>query len=154
MQKYEINFIDFLTNKKSDFNGRFLQDIWNYSDIEIEHTHDFIQILFPLNEESSAVFNGVFLDSEEIIKNIKNNEVAKNNIIKSSKWFLSFLARNSHWRRKHDHNYLRITRIIKSLRLLVSDEEANKFYKSFMQLIDEKLKLRINSTTLYYWENA
>ena len=62
VQKYEINFVDFLTNKKADFSGRFLQDIWNYSDIEIEHTHDFIQILFPLNEESSAVFNGVFLE--------------------------------------------------------------------------------------------
>ena len=77
MQKYEINFVDFLTNKKADFNGRFLQDIWNYSDIEIEHTHDFIQILFPLNEESSAVFNGVFLDSEEIIKILKIMKLPK-----------------------------------------------------------------------------
>ena len=80
------------------------------------------------------------------------------------------MARNSHWKRKHDHNYFRVTRIIKSLRLLVSDQEANKFYESFMQLVDENLKLqsreevrslldenlksKINSTTLTYWENA
>ena len=154
MQKFEIDFVNFLTNKEPDFNNRFLQDIWEYSDIEIEHTHDFIQILFPLNEESNSVSHGIFLDSEEIIRNIKNNEAVKNNIIKSSKWFLSFLARNSHWKSKHDHNYLRVTRIIKSLRLLVSDQEANKFYESFMQLVDENLKSKINSTTLTYWENA
>ena len=154
MQKFEINFVNFLTNKESDFNNRFLQDIWEYSDEEIEHTHDFIQLLFPLNEESNAVSNGIYLDSSEAILTVKVNKLATENIVKSSKWFLSFLARNSHWKRKHDHNYLRITRIIKSLRLLVSDQEANKFYEAFMQLIDENLISRINSTTLTYWENA
>ena len=63
MQKFEIDFVNFLTNKEPDFNNRFLQDIWEYSDIEIEHTHDFIQILFPLNEESNSVSHGIFLDS-------------------------------------------------------------------------------------------
>ena len=149
-----MNIENFLTNSESDFKNRFLQDIWSFSDQEIEHTHDFIQILFPLDEESGAVSNGIYLDSSEAILSIKANKLATENIVKSSKWFLSFLARNSHWKRKHDHNYLRITRIIKSLRLLVSDQEANKFYESFMQLVDENLKSKINSTTLTYWENA
>ena len=154
MQKFKINFVNFLTNNEPDFKNRFLKDIWNFSDEDIEHTHDFIQLLFPLNEESNAVSNGIYLDSSDAILSIKVNKLATENIVKSSKWFLLFLARNSHWKRKHDHNYLRVTRIIKSLRLLVSDQEANKFYESFMQLIDENLISRINSTTLYYWENA
>ena len=149
-----MNFVNFLTNNEPDFKNRFLKDIWNFSDEDIEHTHDFIQLLFPLNEESNAVSNGIYLDSSDAILSIKVNKLATENIVKSSKWFLLFLARNSHWKRKHDHNYLRVTRIIKSLRLLVSDQEANKFYESFMQLIDENLISRINSTTLYYWENA
>ena len=149
-----MNFEHFLTNNESDFKNRFLNDIWNFSDEEIEHTHDFIQLLFPINEKSESAFHGYYLKTNSAVIDIKSSDLAKNNIVKSSKWFLNFLERNSHWRRRHDHNYLRITRIIKSLRLLVSDEEANKFYESFMQLIGESLKLRINSTTLHYWENA
>tara|TARA_A100001388_G_C28718841_1_gene475277 strand:- start:39 stop:503 length:465 start_codon:yes stop_codon:yes gene_type:complete len=154
MKQFDMNFVNFLTNNEPDFKNRFLKDIWNFSDEDIEYTHDFIQLLFPLNEKSSAISNGIYLDSNEAILSIKANKLATENIVKSSKWFLSFLARNSHWKRKHDHNYLRITRIIKSLRLLVSDREANKFYESFMQLVDENLKSKINSTTLTYWENA
>tara|TARA_B100000925_G_scaffold137869_1_gene103239 strand:- start:157 stop:606 length:450 start_codon:yes stop_codon:yes gene_type:complete len=149
-----MNIENFLTNNEPDFKNRFLKDIWNFSDEDIEHTHDFIQLLFPLNEKSSAVSNGIYLDSNEAVQSIKANKLATENIVKSSKWFLLFLARNSHWKRKHDHNYLRVTRIIKSLRLLVSDQEANKFYELFMQLVDENLKLKINSVTLNYWENA
>ena len=149
-----MNFVNFLTNNEPDFKNRFLNDIWNFSDEDIEYTHDFIQLLFPLNEKSSAISNGIYLHSNEAILSIKANKLATENIVKSSKWFLSFLARNSHWKRKHDHNYFRVTRIIKSLRLLVSDQEANKFYESFMQLVDENLKSKINLTTLTYWQNA
>ena len=154
MKKFDMNIVNFLTNNEPDFKNRFLKDIWNFSDEAIEHTHDFIQLLFPLNEKSSAVSNRIYLDSNEAVQSIKANKLATENIVKSSKWFLLFLARNSHWKRKHDHNYLRVTRIIKSLRLLVSDHEANKFYELFMQLVDENLKLKINSITLHYWENA
>ena len=76
------------------------------------------------------------------------------NIVKSSRWFLGFLERNAHWRRRYDHNYLRVTRVIKSLRLLISDEEADIFYKLFIELLDDKHKEKINSLTLAYWENA
>ena len=149
-----MNFENFLTNIEPDYKNRFLNDIWNFTDEDIEHTHDFIQLLFPLNEQSESVFHGYYLNSKSSIINIKSNNLAKSNIVTSSKWFLSFLERNTHWRRRHDHNYLRITRIIKSLRLLVSDEEANKFYESFIELIDESLRSKINLTTLSYWENA
>ena len=149
-----MNFENFLTNIEPDYKNRFLNDIWNFTDEDIEHTHDFIQLLFPLNEKSESVFHSYYLNTKSSIINIKSNDLAKSNIVTSSKWFLSFLERNTHWRRRHDHNYLRITRIIKSLRLLVSDEEANKFYESFIELIDESLRLKINLTTLSYWENA
>ena len=149
-----MNFENFLTNIEPDFKNRFLNDIWSFTDEDIEHTHDFIQLLFPLNEQSESVFHGYYLNTKSSIINIKSNDLAKSNIVTSSKWFLSFLERNTHWRRRHDHNYLRITRIIKSLRLLVSDEEANKFYESFIELIDESLRSKINLTTLSYWENA
>ena len=63
-----MNFVNFLTNNEPDFKNRFLKDIWNFSDEAIEHTHDFIQLLFPLNEKSSAVSNGIYLDSNEAVQ--------------------------------------------------------------------------------------
>ena len=52
-----MDFEKFLTNQGSDFKGRTLDEIWSYSDNEIESTHDFIQIVFPTNKPSQATFN-------------------------------------------------------------------------------------------------
>ena len=149
-----MNFEHFLINNEPDFKNRFLNDIWNFSDEEIEHTHDFIQLLFPLNEKSESVFHGYYLKTNSAVIDIKSSDLAKNNIVKSSKWFLSFLRRNSHWRRRHDHNYLRITRIIKSLRLLVSDDEADTFYQLILNILSEEDRLKINSETHEFWKSA
>ena len=62
-----------------------------------------------------------------------------------------FLKRNHQWKNRYDHNQLRITRIIKSLRLLVSDNEADRFYKSILELLGNA---KVNNTTLEFWKNA
>lgn len=149
-----MNFEKFLLAKEPDFKGRAIEDIWNFSDEQIEHIHDFIQLLFPLNEGSGAVFHGHYLNTLSSIDAIKSNDLAKKSILKSSKWFLDFLERNRHWRRRQDHNYLRITRIIKSLRLLVSDQEADLFYQSVLSILNDEEKSKINYETLSYWNNA
>ena len=143
---------DFLTLRGKDFKGRTLKDIWSFSDEEIEKNHDFIQIVFPLNKPSQSVFHGYYLDSEELVNQIKNNSEATNNIIKSSYWFISFLKRNMYWNAPYDHNQLRITRVIECLRLLVSDEEADNFYNNVLKLIEENNK--VNFRTLNFWKNA
>ncbi len=145
-------FEDFLTLKGNDFQGRSLEDIWSFTDNEINENHDFIQVVFPLNKPSQSVFHGYYLDDEDLVDLIRNNKKATNNIIKSSKWFLSFLERNMYWNSQHDHNQLRITRVIECLRLLVSDEEANSFYKNVLELIKDNNK--VNVRTLNFWKNA
>jgi hypothetical protein len=146
-----MNFKNFLLGKGSDFKGRTIQDIWNYSDEEIESIHDFIQVLFPLNKKSQSVFNGYYLDTDDLIQNLKDNEQVKENIFKSSEWFLSFLKRHDYWKRRYNHNQLRITRVIECLRLLVGDDEANNFYKSVIELCKDK---NINKKTIGFWNNA
>ena len=143
---------DFLTLRGKDFKGRTLKDIWSFSDEEIEKNHDFIQIVFPLNKPSQSVFHGYYLDSEELVHQIKNNSEATNNIIKSSYWFISFLKRNMYWNTHSDHNQWRITRVIECLRLLVSDEEADNFYISVLELIKDNNQ--VNKRTLGFWKNA
>lgn len=126
-----LNITEFLNGTGTDYQGRYIADIWKFDDREIEHNHDFIQWLFPLNEPSMSVFGTPVLEKEDI-DIILSNEVARTNVIKSSEWYLDFLRRNDHWIKSYNHNHLRITRTIKSLRLLIGDDEANKFRKDFV----------------------
>lgn len=146
-----MNFKNFLLGIEPDFKGRTIQEIWDYSDIQIEGNHDFIQLIFPLNKKSQNVFHGYYLDNEDLINELKESHQIRENIIKSSSWFLSFLKRNEHWKSKYDHNQLRITRVIECLRLLVGDDEADNFYQSVVGL---SLDSNINKTTLEFWKNA
>ena len=145
-------FETFLTLKGKDFKGRTLQDIWSFSDSEIERKHDFIQIVFPLNKPSQAVFHGYYLDNQDLVSQIKGNKEVTKNILRSSRWFFSFLERNMHWNAKIDHNQLRITRVIECLRLLVSDEEADNFYNNVLELIKDNNQ--VSKKTLNFWKNA
>ena len=145
-------FENFLTLKGKDFKGRTLQDIWSFSDSEIERKHDFIQIVFPLNKPSQAVFHGYYLDNQDLVSQIKGNKEVTINILRSSRWFFSFLERNMHWNAKLDHNQLRITRVIECLRLLVSDEEADNFYNNVLELIKDNNQ--VSKKTLNFWKNA
>ena len=65
-----MNFENFLINAEPDFKNRFLNDIWYFSDEDIEHTHDFIQLLFPLNEKSNSVFHGSYLTTHSAVTSI------------------------------------------------------------------------------------
>ncbi len=147
-----MNFEEFLTHRGKDFKERTLQDIWSYSDTEIERRHDFIQVIFPLNKPSQAVSHGYYLDSQDLVDQIKTNKDAVINILKSSQWFYSFLERNRYWNTRHDHNQLRITRVIECLRLLVSDEVADNFYNNVLELIEDNNQ--VNTRTLNFWSNA
>ena len=147
-----MDFEKFLTNNAEDFKGRNLELIWQFSDAEIESNHDFIQLIFPTNKRSQNSFHGYYLDNEQVIEKLKNNVEVKANLLKSAAWFLGFLSRNKSWINGYDHNQLRITRVIESLRLLVSDEAANEFFQSILSLVKDPAA--INPTTIRFWEEA
>lgn len=146
-----MNIIAFLSNDGEDFKGRRLSDIWSMSDQEIEATHDFIQIAFPLDEPSQSSFHGVYLVPEDIEAAISNAAV-REALIKSSEWFLGFLSRSNAWRSGYDHNQLRITRVIKCLRMLVGDQQADRFRDRVLNLVTDKEAL--TKECLRYWEAA
>ena len=147
-----MNFYKFLLQEEADFKGRLLSDIWNFTDDEIERHHDFIQLIFPLDKPSRAVFHGYYLNDKNVIEQIRNDQSVKDNIIKSKEWFLDFLDINNRWKNYTDHNQLRITRIIECLRLLVSNEEADNFYKTVISMLGTDSK--VNNKTLEFWSTA
>ena len=56
-----------------------------------------------------------------------------------------------HWISKGNHNYLRITRIITSLKIFNLEKEAILFYEALLNLSHTE---KIDEKSLKYWENA
>jgi hypothetical protein len=57
------------------------------------------------------------------------------------------------WLRAHDHNHLRITRIIRSLRLLRGDAEADAFRALVLSLVDAA-RAPVSARSRGYWSTA
>ena len=144
--------IGFLEAKTPDYRGRMILSLWKQTDHQAESTHDYIQWLFPLDEPSRSV-NGAPVLTELDIDEIKESSLAQANLAKSASWFLGFLRRNQHWVTKYDHNHLRITRAIKSLRLLASNEAADEFKNMVFEYLGDDLNL-IDSKARSFWNSA
>ena len=144
--------VGFLEGKTPDHKGRILAMLLQQTDDDAENNHNYIQWLFPLDEPSRSVMGAPVLNELDI-EDIRHSELAQQNLVKSASWFLGFLARNNHWITKYDHNHLRITRVIKSLRLLASDENADEFRDKVLVLAGDNLNL-VDQKARDFWANA
>ena len=97
------------------------------SDEDFESKHSFIQWAFPTPESSNQVSNAPVLDLETAVWLAEKPEVSAF-LEAMTVRFLEFLSVNEHWKQRYNHNHLRISRAIQSLRLLHSWELANWFY--------------------------
>ena len=141
--------VAFLEGSGTDSRSRRLADIWRFDDDEIDTTHDFIQWMFPLREASGANFNAPVLLASEI-NEIRSSIYCQQNLADSAAWMLSFFKRTELIFQYTNHNHLRVSRIIKSLRLLHSDQAADQFKDEFLALIETR-RARINPVTVAFW---
>ena len=144
--------VGFLEGRTPDHRGRILAMLLQQTDQQAERTHDYIQWLFPLDEPSRSI-NGVPVLTELEIDEIRQSSLAQINLAKSARWFLGFLERNDHWITKYNHNHLRITRVIKSLRLLTSDEAADEFRDKVFGYLGDEVNL-IDAKARSFWNSA
>ena len=144
--------LEFLEGKEPDIYGRTLSDIRAFSDIDINNEHNFIQWVFPTSTPSVSVPGSPVLTIEDI-KIIRGSKLAVDNLCVSSEWFFSFLERNTFWIKTHDHNHLRITRVIQSLRLLVDADEADFFREQIFKFLGAN-KNKIPTRTQRFWVDA
>ena len=79
----------FLEHRGLDYQHRSLKDVWSFSDNHIEHTHVFIQWVFPTTEPSQNVNGSPVLSADEL-KLVVNSDSARASVLKSSDWFLNF----------------------------------------------------------------
>lgn len=144
--------VDFLEERGTDSAGRRLAEVLAFDDAALERHHDFIQWLFPLAEASGAVPGSPVLDARDVAV-IRASVPAQRALEAAASRMRRFYEDRDHWLGAHDHNHLRITRIIRSLRLLVDDAAADAFRASVLKRV-EAADAPVNATTRGYWDAA
>jgi len=142
----------FLAGHGRDGRGRTIEDVIALTDDALEGIHDYIQWLFPLPTRSQAQPGAPILEPAEIAA-IRADARAVDNLRRAAGRMLAFYRTTRHWLAWSDHNHLRITRILRSLRLLVSEAEAQRFYEEVMSL-SRAAGSPINPAHLAYWTEA
>ena len=142
----------FLAGAGPDGRGRRVTDVLEFSDRDLERHHDFIQWLFPLPARSSAQPGAPVLSDDEIAA-IREDPRAASNLSRGSERMLRFYRDTDGWLSLADHNHLRITRIIRSLNLLVGQEAARTFYQTILAL-HRDAGSPVNAGSLRFWKEA
>jgi Opioid growth factor receptor (OGFr) conserved region len=165
--------VPFYLGKEQDLEGRMIQEIWAWDFENLEQVHDYIQWLFPLSEKSVFNRNAPVVD-QEVIHAFQSDRRLRQHLWKSFEVMLRFYglqcdrnssnqpivsrsedysARQQKWLQRLNHNYLRITRILKCLMILGLADEARSLYECLREIYREE-RDRIGSETFQYWTNA
>ena len=155
--------LGFLSGKTEDYKGREYLETLEWSDAELEECHDQIQHIFPLHEDSRMARTWPVV-SKEIVEEGKKNAKVIANLKVAKDRFERFWGLNNHeshskqdrWCRmmpsgRPNHNLLRITRVIRCLRLFGLEDEANEFYCCATEAAN---RCGVGGATLTYWKMA
>jgi hypothetical protein len=142
----------FLEGDGTDSRGRTIFDVIVFDDDALERTHDFIQWLFPLTEHSRAVPDAPVLTAAEV-EAIRRSVMAQCALAAATDRMAAFYGATHDWLMPNDHNHLRITRIIRSLRLLRDDAAADAF-KAFILARVEATRAPVSARSRGYWTTA
>ena len=144
----------FLSGSGQDHKGRRHSDILDQDDHWLEYTHDWVQWCFPLFERSQAVMTAPRLKTSDEVAEIQQSAGCQENMRLGLIRYAEFLRDNDQWLRHHDHNHLRITRVIKSAKLLMSAEQAEDFFKYVLSQIDSRAQDVPSEVAINYWRSA
>jgi hypothetical protein len=140
--------------------GYTLEQILDWPDEDWEEQHDFIQFLFPTDEPSMFNPDAPVLDAETIAR-FRADQLLRHRLRRSfdrrltvcgiihTDDGLAFGNPNPGVWGRQNHNWLRITRTLRSLNLLGLPEEAQAFFALLTTI-----RSRIDATTWGYWERA
>ncbi len=165
--------VRFFRGDQTDHCGRSLSESLGQRHDWLEFTHDYIQWLFPLTEASAFNSNAPILTPAAIAE-FHADAVLRERLLSALRVMLDFYGltlettndglprvatgsnfemRKRNWLTPANHNYLHITRILKSLCLLGLSEQARSFLDCLLGIYEEHFRL-ISADTLSYWRNA
>lgn len=159
--------IEFYGGGGLDHKGRRLEDIWALSPFWLEHTHDYIQWLFPIPE--AGRFNAFApLLTPTVQAAFERSDVMRQHQQRSLEVMLDFfgltwdensivaqptLAIPTHiWLKAGGHNHLRITRMIRSLALCHQPNLARAFQQAMIAIGTQQGV--VSESSIQYWQEA
>lgn len=151
--------IDFLEGKENDYLGRSISDIIDCDDVKMEQCHDQVQWMFPLHEESAFATTYPIV-TKEVIEEAKKSKTILPTLQRAAYRMEQFYAiggfedidKQRKWCTDRNHNLLRITRIIRCLRLFGLEHNAQEFYKIARKAADRFFMS--SNPTFAYWKKA
>jgi hypothetical protein len=164
--------VDFYRGTGTDHRGRSLEGVWSFSFAELEAVHDFIQWLFPtakpsafnpwapvLDERSIAELGAIpdltarlhrSLDLMLAFYGLERSTAGNEPAIHDAS---TIEERGPRWWGAGNHNHLRLTRIIDSLRLLGLGGDAAALERC-LQALRREHTTGISEATARYWAAA
>jgi hypothetical protein len=161
------NILDFYRGG-SDDKGRTQDEILAWPDSELEAVHDFIQWLFPLPERSGANPDAPILDAatmDAFHRSVEFQQRLRQSFLRMLHFYgfdfdagsvqpaANFASRSSNWLSPGNHNHLRLTRMLRSLRLLGLTSESAALFESLSEIYRNHPDC-IPSRTYQFWTDA
>lgn len=157
--------------------GRSLPQILSWSDVDLEYSHDYVQNLFPLPEGSRYNAN-IWLITSEVYDAFHARSELRESLEKAFARMIAFYGleiKHSHadavsgrvmevtrgqnydsakhgWVIRFNHNHLRITRVLRSLRLLGLSELAAAFHRFLQSDVD--VTANVSPESRMFWARA
>jgi hypothetical protein len=176
-QPFLIRFFD-PTTASPDARNRTLATILSWPDSQLEASHDYIQTVFPLPEESMFSFapivhpevRAAFLARPELRASLRQalermltfyglqftTTTKDNNDTDTPSETITrapnFTTASPNWLTRFNHNHLRLTRIIRSCRVLGLEGEASALH-GFLTT-DEQVTGTVSLRSQIYWSRA
>lgn len=164
--------IGFYRDGAADDRGRTLAQILGWDDDELEAVHDYIQWLFPLPERSGANPGAPILDAGTI-ETFRATAAMRQRLRQALERMLRFYgmemvsgeggvgveradnfpARARNWLLPGNHNHLRLTRMLRSLRLLGLEAESKALFRA-LDPICRDYPGSVSSGTYAFWSDA
>ncbi|MCJ1284627.1 hypothetical protein MMC26_003961 [Xylographa opegraphella] len=156
----------------ADAKGRTLESILAWNDWTLESCHDYIQVVFPLPEASAFSYIAPVVDKAtfEAFRSRPDLQAQLRAALSRILAFYGFQLRETergpevtrgpnfasaskNWVTRFGHNHLRITRIIRSLRVLGLEAEARAFFAA-LQAVYKASNGRIGQKSMMFWTRA
>ncbi len=163
--------IAFYAGQRPDHRGRLLSEIQSWDFDRLEAAHDFIQWLFPLPEPSPVNPAAPTLDPATI-QEFRRRPDLQATLLTSFKTMLAFYGfeltsepppqicrasnfatRSANWLSPNNHNHLRITRILRALRLLGLEAHTQAFFAA-LDAVYKEMPSKITATSHAFWQRA
>ena len=164
--------ITFHLGQGVDTIGRGRTEILEWPDYRLEQCHDYIQWLFPLATRSRFNPEAPVLSPEDIAAfrgSSRLQESLRTCLIRMLAFYglelrefpdfpeiaegRNFEGRRRYWLTVGNHNFLRITRILMSLRTLGLETCAESFF-DLLELLYRRNRGIISDVTYRYWQDA